>query len=49
MHKKERENAINGWWHDESVENAVVHLGGSVETVAPEMRRVNVAKDGGCA
>ena len=49
MHEKERENAANDEWHDRSVKNAVVCLGGSVETVALEMRRVSATEDGGCA
>ena len=41
---------MNDGWHGESVENVVVHLGGSVETVAaPKMRRVSTVEDGGCA
>nr|XP_029124405.1 protein YABBY 7-like [Elaeis guineensis] len=44
----ERENTVNDEWHDGSIENMVVHLNRSVETiVAPEMRRVNAVKDGG--
>ena len=27
----------------------VVRLGGSIETVAPERKKVNIVEDGGCA
>ena len=41
---------MNDEWHDGSTKNAVIHLDGSAEmVVAPEMRRVNVMEDGGCA
>ena len=41
---------MNDGWHDGSTENVVAHLDGSVEmVVAPEMSRMNVMEDGGCA
>ena len=40
---------MSGGWHDECVENVVIHLDGSVETVALGRKKVVAVEDGGCA
>ena len=49
MHEKERENATNDGWHDESVENVVVCLDESVEMAASRRKKMIVVEDDGCA
>ena len=47
--RQERENTAKDGRHDGSVENAVVRLDESIETIAVlKMRKVNVVVDGGC-
>ena len=40
---------MNDGWHDESAENAVVYLDGSIEYIASEKKKVITVEDSGCA